>query len=95
MRVKENLKSYQLQIGLFYLKVVKTVPQPVVEVEAPSTRSSSLSMQDRAIQITAAQTRVIADQKIGRETPDWIIALSKEQPEYELLFDMSPYQFKK
>lgn len=50
-------------------------------VAAPSRRPSSVSPEDRKVQIAAAQARLVLHDRLGDETPDWIIALSKEQPE--------------
>jgi hypothetical protein len=48
---------------------------------APSRRPHSVSPADRRVQIAAAKARVILDQPSGEESPEWIIALSKEKPE--------------
>ncbi|MDQ4501848.1 hypothetical protein [Sinomonas sp. ASV322] len=48
---------------------------------APSRRPASVSPEDRRVQIAAARARIEIDKLTGDATPDWIIALSKEQPE--------------
>lgn len=47
----------------------------------PSKRPASVTPEDRKVQIAAAKARVTLDARIGVETPDWIIALSLEEPE--------------
>lgn len=36
---------------------------------------------DRGVQIAAAQLRLVTDRRLGKSTPDWIIALSREKTE--------------
>jgi hypothetical protein len=84
MSIKENLKPYQLQIGVFYVKLVKQASVRRADLIVASTRPASVSVEDRRVQIAAAKTRITLDKKLGLETPDWIIALSKEEPEYNL-----------
>jgi hypothetical protein len=48
---------------------------------APSRRPASVSPGDRKVQIAAAKARVTLDQRLGVDTPDWIVALSQEKPE--------------
>jgi hypothetical protein len=55
--------------------------QSEIDAIAPSRRPASVSPEDRKVQIAAAKARVTLDKLIGDETPDWIIALSKEKPE--------------
>lgn len=55
--------------------------QSAMDAIAPSRRPASVSPEDRKVQIAAAKARVTLDKLIGDETPDWIIALSKEKPE--------------
>lgn len=47
----------------------------------PSRRPASVDPAQRKVQIAAAQARVTLDKLTHDVTPDWIIALSKEQPE--------------
>lgn len=39
-----------------------------------------LDEDDRAIQIAAAQLRLVTDRKLGKVTPDWVKELAKEDP---------------
>lgn len=55
--------------------------QSDVDSIAPSRRPASVTPQERKVQIAAAKARVTLDKLTGDVTPDWIIALSKEQPE--------------
>ncbi len=48
---------------------------------APSRRPASVKPEDRRVQIAAAKARITLDRLTGDPTPEWIIALSKEQPE--------------
>ena len=47
---------------------------------APSQRPASVSPEDRKVQIAAAKARVVLDQRLGVDTPGWIVALSAENP---------------
>jgi hypothetical protein len=47
----------------------------------PSRRPASVAPEDRKVQIAAAKARLTLDRLTGDETPEWIIALSKEKPE--------------
>ncbi|MEJ1193158.1 hypothetical protein [Pseudarthrobacter sp. CCNWLW207] len=46
-----------------------------------SRRPASVDPEDRKVQIAAARARVTLDRLTRDETPEWIIALSKESPE--------------
>ena len=46
-----------------------------------SRRPATVTPEDRRVQIAAARARIQIDKLTGDTTPDWIIALSKEQPE--------------
>lgn len=35
---------------------------------------------ERAVQIAAAQLRIITDRRLGKETPGWVKDLAAEQP---------------
>lgn len=35
---------------------------------------------ERAVQIAAAQLRIITDRRLGKETPGWVKNLAAEQP---------------
>jgi hypothetical protein len=48
---------------------------------APSQRPIPVSAEDRKVQIAAARARVTLDQRLGEDTPGWIVALSHEKPE--------------
>jgi flagellar biogenesis protein FliO len=48
---------------------------------APPQRPASVSAEDRKVQIAAAKARVTLDQRLGEDTPGWIVALSQEKPE--------------
>lgn len=48
---------------------------------APSRRPASVTPEERKVQIAAAKARVTLDKLTGDQTEEWIIALSKEQPE--------------
>lgn len=48
---------------------------------APSQRPASVGAEDRKVQIAAAKARVTLDQRLGEDTPGWIVALSAEKPE--------------
>lgn len=48
---------------------------------APSRRPASVTPAERKVQIAAAKARVTLNKLTGEQTEDWIIALSKEQPE--------------
>ncbi len=50
-------------------------------VLAPSQRPESVSYGDRKVQIAAARARVMLDRRLGEDTPGWIVALSRENPE--------------
>lgn len=47
----------------------------------PSKRPASVPPEERRVQIAAAKARITLDQRRGRETPEWIVALSMEKPE--------------
>lgn len=47
---------------------------------APS-RPAPVSSEDRKVQIAAAKARVILDRRLSEDTPGWIVALSRENPE--------------
>lgn len=47
----------------------------------PSRRPASVKPEDRRVQIAAAKARITLDRLTGDPTLEWIIALSKEQPE--------------
>ncbi|MCZ9884849.1 hypothetical protein [Arthrobacter sp. B2a2-09] len=47
----------------------------------PSQRPALVSSEDRKVQIAAAKARVLLDQRLGEDTPGWIVALSAEKPE--------------
>jgi hypothetical protein len=51
------------------------------ESVAPSRRPASVTPADRKVQVAAAKARVTLDRLTGDDTPEWIIALSKEKPE--------------
>ncbi len=51
------------------------------ESVTPSRRPASVKPEDRKVQIAAAKARVTLDRLTGDDTPEWIIALSKEMPE--------------
>ncbi|MGO4856935.1 hypothetical protein [Arthrobacter sp. 2MCAF14] len=46
-----------------------------------SQRPDSVSAEDRKVQIAAAKARVVLDQRLGEDTPGWIVGLSAEKPE--------------
>lgn len=94
MSMTSNLKTYQLQIGVFYMKLVRVAPEQSPVSIPESVRPATVSVEDRRMQIAAAQGRIVTDKRQGKQTPDWIIALAKEDPEYELQYDSSPYKFK-
>ncbi|NVM96086.1 hypothetical protein [Arthrobacter wenxiniae] len=48
---------------------------------APSRRPASVTPEDRKVQIAAAKARITLNELTGDVTPDWITALSKEEPE--------------
>jgi hypothetical protein len=45
------------------------------EVEAPPVDEDELAME-----IAAAQLRLVTDRRLGKVTPDWVKALAAEQP---------------
>ncbi len=48
----------------------------------PSRRPpASVKLEDLKVQIAAAKARVTLDRLTGDDTPEWIIAVSKEKPE--------------
>lgn len=47
---------------------------------APSQGPASVSSEDRKVQMAAAKARVALDQRLGEDTPGWIVALSQEKP---------------
>lgn len=51
------------------------------ESVTPSRRPAWVTPEDRRVQIAAARARVTLDRLTGDDTPEWIIALSKETPE--------------
>jgi hypothetical protein len=57
----------------------RAAPEP--RTVEPSHRPATVSREDRRVQIAAAKARVSVDKLTGDETPEWIIALSMEQPE--------------
>ncbi len=46
------------------------------EVEAPET----VDEDELAMEIAAAQLRLVTDRRLGKVTPDWVKALAAEQP---------------
>jgi hypothetical protein len=58
-----------------------SLAQPVtiledVEAEPPSTRAAESSQQE-SIRVQAARLRTVTDQKLGRQTPEWIVGLAR------------------
>lgn len=51
------------------------------ESVTPSRRPASVTPADRKVQVAAAKARMTLDRLTGDDTPEWIIALSKEKPE--------------
>lgn len=47
----------------------------------PPQRPASVGAEDRKVQIAAAKARVTLDQRLGEDTPGWIVDLSAEKPE--------------
>ncbi|WP_442543918.1 hypothetical protein ACSBOX_19330 [Arthrobacter sp. KN11-1C] len=47
----------------------------------PSQRPAAVDAEDRKVQIAAAKARVTLDQRLGEDTPGWIVALSRENRE--------------
>ena len=54
-----------------------TAPEPF----KPSHRPASVSPEDRRVQIAAARLKVVLDERLERQTPDWVLALAAEKPE--------------
>ena len=50
------------------------------EASAEADRSSSADHDKRAMQIAAAQLRLVTDRRLGRTTPEWVKQLAVEKP---------------
>jgi hypothetical protein len=44
------------------------------------TSDSAFDDDDRAMQIAAAQLRLVTDRRLGKTTPEWVQELAKEEP---------------
>ena len=47
-----------------------------------STCPASVPWSERKVQVAAAKARITIDRRLGVDTPEWIIALSKEKTPY-------------
>lgn len=61
--------------------ITRRRPGQETHTVAPSHRPSSVTPEDRKVQIAAAKARVTLDKRLGVETDEWIVALSQEKPE--------------
>jgi hypothetical protein len=50
------------------------------EASAEADRSSSFDHDKRAMQIAAAQLRLVTDRRLGKPTPEWVKQLAAENP---------------
>lgn len=57
----------------------KTHPVPQEHEGAAYSRSRPPASYDRGVQIAAARLRVVCDEGLGQETPEWIRILAAEK----------------
>lgn len=50
------------------------------EASAKVVRPSSVDHDKRAMQIAAAQLRLVTDRRLGKTTPEWVKQLAAEKP---------------
>ena len=62
---------------------MRAAPQPrrhEAEGSPEAERQKRLDPDERAIQIAAAQLRLVTDRRLGKKTPEWVKQLAAEKP---------------
>lgn len=40
------------------------------------------AFEDKAVQVAAAQLRLVTDRRLGKTTPEWVKELAREEPQH-------------